>query len=337
MIARRSAHFLSWLVWLLAMGATSCVVNPVPTPAAGGTTSLAADATSGGATDNGSQDDATASAKDTAYVPDATAVESFVPATATQAGVSGIFGDHVAIYEPGVPSSGKLVVLLPNRDLQPKDYTQILRIAAQRGHRVLGLAYPSTNAAQVCKIDGNCYEYLHHETLDGQDHSDKVVVGYNNCIEQRLAFALQWLVNYRPGQGWGSYVSGNTPLWQSIIIVGDGEGAGQAGFIGKVRSVARVVLLQGPLDSTPQGPAAWIASSAQTPASAWYGLADNTSSDFSTISANWLAIGLGSSQSPVSTLGAFGSAHGLVTDGPLTPASVDDPDLKPAWWYLFTP
>ncbi len=341
-LARRPTCAAFWLMVLLLLGQGGCVVNPVPTPGTSSATSLTADSgTTGADTATG---DMAGSAEDTAAAPNSDAVDSFVPATNTQTGVSGEFGDHLAIFDAQVPSSGELVVLLPDTGMQPKDYSKILWTAAQRGHRVLGLAYPANpSTASLCGQSSTCYEYVRHEVLDGQDRSDKVKVGFNNCIEQRLALALQWLAKHRPGQGWGNFVAGSTPLWQDIVIVGHGEGAGHAGFIAKVRKVSRAVLLQGPTDSTAQGPAAWIASSAQTPASQWFGLANKTASDFDVISANWIALGLGTSWSPVAGLGAFGSAHGVVSesgvaaDGELKIGGDGDPLPFPAWWYLFTP
>ncbi|MBI5609453.1 MAG: hypothetical protein HY902_11295 [Deltaproteobacteria bacterium] len=343
-LARPTARALVWLIGWLVLIPAGCVVNPVPTPGSGGTTVLAGDTGGGIGKTNDAAADLGGTADDATAAPNSDALDSFVPATDTQTGVSGEFGDHLAIFDPAVPSSGDLVVLLPGSNMQPKDYSKILWVAAQRGHRVLGLAYPANpSAASLCGENSTCYEYVRHEVLDGQDRSDKIKVGFNNCIEQRLALALQWLVKHRPGQGWGNYVAGSTPLWQNIVVVGHGEGAGHAGFIGKVRKVARVVLLQGPLDSTAQGPAAWIASAAQTPASAWFGLADKTAGDFNKISANWIALGLGTSWSPVTGLGAFGSAHGVVSESPvaadaeLQAGSDGDPAPMPAWWYLFTP
>lgn len=342
LLARLPARAALWLIVLLALSLGGCVVNPVPTPGSGSTTSLATDTSTGKANDAGA--DLGGTAEDTTAAPNSDAVDSFVPATNTQTGVSGEFGDHLAIFDAQVPSSGKLVVLLPDSAMQPKDYTKLLWAAAQRGHRVLGLAYPANpSTASLCGENSTCYEYVRHEVLDGQDRSDKLKVGFNNCIEQRLALALQWLAKNRPGQGWGNYVAGSTPLWQNIVVAGHGEGAGHAGFIGKVRKVARVILLQGPADSTAKGPAAWIASSAQTPANLWFGLSDKTATGFDGISANWIALGLGTSWSPVTGLGAFGSAHGVVSesavaaDAELKTGSDGDPEPMPAWWYLFTP
>lgn len=353
---RAQHHLLLWLSFLLS----ACVVNPVPTPGSAGS---ATSAPGGGvdrtkATDAAAQNAAdagafatSADAADGAAPPAAPVAGSLVEATATQAGVSGAFGGHYAAFAAGAPSTGRLVVLLPDTAEIPSHYTAVAQIAAQRGNRVLVLAYPNAPAAaSLCGQDAGCFEYVRHETLDGQDRSPKVTVDFANSVEQRLASALHWLDQNRKGEGWGGYVNGSTPDWAKIVLAGHGEGADLAGFIGKKKSLARVVLLAGPGDATAVGPATWLASKAVTAASSYFALAHTADPGFKAISANWVALGVGPSCTAIVDQKTFSGARCLTlstqVQSPHAAVATDAAQamdaggtllLQPTYWYLFAP
>ena len=336
-------------VWVaLTLLLTSCVVNPVPTPA---TNSKANDGLAAG----GGQD---TFAADTVASQDASAQDGpggvpsvvlvTVAATATDAAITG--GDHLVAVGPN--STGKLIVLLPEDKLLPTQYTSLATAAAQLGHRVLVLATP-VGAQTVCDGDSTCLELVRQEMIDGQDRTSKVTVTPADCLQNRLVKALAWLDEQRPGEGWGSFRAGSTPVWSTIAVGGHGEGASEAVMLAMHHTVWRVILLNGPGDGAGTQPAPWLSAAPQTPVGAWRTLGHTKDSAWVIIAAAWTALGLGSSDAAVSVDGIEQpgiSVHLLTTamdvPDPHAAVAVDGalPDgadalnhLHAAWKILFWP
>lgn len=341
--------------WSVALGAlalslSACVVNPVPTPATANNAKNDGVATGGGqdaslAADALGANDAADHDGDSG-IPAVTLLT--VAATATDAAISG--GTHAVAVAP--TTTGKLIVLLPDADVSPNQYLSLATAAAQWGHRVLVLATPVA-AQKACAGESTCLELARQEMLDGQDRTPKVTVAVADCLQNRLVKALMWLDQQRPGENWGKFYAGSTPVWSECAIVGHGEGASEAAMVGVHQTVWRVILLGGPVDGTGALPASWLTSNIKTPASDWRALGHTKDSIWSIIQAAWMALGLGSSDAALSVDGPEQpgiSAHLLTTamDVPDPHAAIavdgalplnDDAalHLHQAWKILFWP
>jgi hypothetical protein len=299
-----------------------CAVNPVPTPAAPQATGATADA--GPTDDDGNKAaDAVAMGMQDAMADAARAdaqgapiVGTALAPTATDPAIDPQFGDHWAIAKTATTGTGKLVVFLPGTGGQPKHYTALLHEAATLGHRALGLAYPNQPSLfELCGEDANCYEFARHEIFDGQDRSPKVTIKPADCIQNRLIKALATLDKLRPGEGWGSFASGTTPVWSKVIVAGHSQGAGHAAFIAKVNKVLRVGMFAGVVDATTKGPAAWVNNLHATPTAAYFGFVHTQDPAYARIAANWTALGMGASWVDVdASKPPWTSGQGFVTN-----------------------
>ncbi len=339
-----------WLLLLLASALLlpGCLVNPVPTP---GTSGSLAESDSGFT--NNAQDVASAADATTADSKNADATDSAVPgvnlgtlaesATSTAA---------VFAFSPDAPSSGKLVVFLPDSAQQPSDYMTLAVAIAQQGHRVLVL--PVTVAAQTaCAGDGTCLDLARQEILDGQDRTSKITVTTADCLQTRLVKTLTSLDKDRPGENWGKFYAGSSPIWSDILIAGHGEGASEAASVALHLKVWRVALLAGPTDGVGATPSNWLSGTSKTPTSAWRAFAHTKDATWAIIVASWTALGLGSSAAAVSVDGNQqpGISVQLLTtamnvpdpraaiavDGQMPTDVVAEQHLRLAWKVLFWP
>ena len=243
----------------------SCLVNPVPTPGSA-STFIPGDVALGDA----------AAGTDAQAAPDASgdaqAAVSLVhvTATATDSAVDAAVGGgvHLAAVATAVLATGELAVLLPDTGMAPTQYQALASALAEQGHRVLVLATP-VSALAACAGDDTCLDLARQELLDGQDRTAKVTVTSADCLQNRLVKALAWLDKNRPGENWGTFYSGSTPVWSQIAIAGHGEGASEAAMVALHQAVWRVALLAGPTDGASGQAASWLAGTGPTDATAW--------------------------------------------------------------------
>ncbi len=312
----------AWRGWIgavaLSLLLTSCFVNPVPTPATvGGTTTDSLPGSQDTADTLANKDAAAADTADGAAPSVALATFS---ATATDSAIAD--GVHAFAVAADALSTGKLVVLLPDANVLPSQYLSLAAAIAQQGHRVLVLATPVA-AQAACADDGTCLELARQELLDGQDRTPKVTVTTPNSLQNRLVKALTWLDKNRPGENWGKFYVGSTPLWSDIAIAGHGEGASQAAMVAMHQIVWRAVMLGGPTDAAGAQPASWLAGTPQTPSTAWRTLAHTKDPAWAIIAAAWTSLGLGSSAAVFSLDSA--QQPGISVQMLTTAANVPDP------------
>jgi len=183
---------------------------------------------------------------------------------------------YFAVVDKSVAAVNKLFLFLPGTGAQALLYEDVAREAAHLGYHVLNLNYINTDAvASLCvtNSDPNSYENVRLEVLDGIDRTSLIDVNPANSIQNRLIKTLQYLDAQNPGQGWGQYLQGSSPLWQKMVVAGHSQGGAQAAIIGKQHQVDRVVMFAPGNDysATINNLAPWISKAGATSAGRYYG------------------------------------------------------------------
>lgn len=182
---------------------------------------------------------------------------------------------HFAYYNSLVSNKGKLFIFLPGTGGVPYNYRQITAHAANLGYHSFGLTYPNAEAVNyLCAgyADTTCHSRARWEIFDGQDRSNEVQVDSINCIKRRAVKLLQYLDSHFPSENWGQYFTGDSIIWNKVILSGHSQGGGHAAFISKIRPVHRVVMF-GAMDwvGLLNRNADWITWPGATPDSAYFG------------------------------------------------------------------
>jgi hypothetical protein len=265
--------------------------------------------------------------------------------------------DQYAYLGGGAPPAHQLVVYLVGANNKPQSGRVMMKELARLGFAVLAPMYANDYPIRdLCEKpesdpDDDCHGKARLEAFEGQDASPHIEVSRPNSIEERVARMLAILQADFPAEGWGAFLDGGRPRWSDIVIAGHSHGASSAALVGKVRSVARVVMLSGPYDNRAGEPAPWIARPGQTPLARVYGLTHENEEQHAGHLKNWKAMGLDglgaatfvdSSTPPygqshqLSTAVAAKNPHGSTGAGPASPRRPDGVyQLDPVWRYLF--
>jgi hypothetical protein len=196
---------------------------------------------------------------------------------------------------------------------------------------------------------GNCdddIEGCRLEAFEGVDHHALIDVTPPNSIETRVFEALAHLATENPQGDWTYFVEAGAPRWSKILVSGISHGASTSGVIGLHRSVSRVVMLSGPLDTGQ----AWLDKTPLTPTDRYYALSHTDDGQHSGHLAAFEALGLPGS--PTSVDGAtppYGGSHRLISSaqttdghgavqagGPSPKDANGDWVYLPVWTYLYT-
>lgn len=237
----------------------------------------------------------------------ALALTAVDPATGVAATVIG------AVRDKG-PWSGQLAIVLPELGQPPENYRELAREIARGGHHALVVPSPlAQTLAEVCGSDAACYTDGRAELLDGTDRAPKVTLKYADCLQNRLVMVILALA--KGGQGWGQFVVSGKPNWPALQLVGHGEGAGEAAFVGTKLIVARVVLIGGPLDGAADQPAAWLTATHATPNKQWFAFGHTGDPLWKRMGSAWTAVGLGAGPLswPSVDAGAVFGVQGMTT------------------------
>lgn len=226
--------------------------------------------------------------------------------------------------DAGAVAANKLFVFLPGTSGVPSMYRQILRSGAQNGYHVIGINYPNpTPVGGLCNAsaDPDCFWNVRREIITGTDSSPLVVIGPSDSIIGRLTKALIYLRTNFPNEGWGQYLSGDTPDWSRITVSGHSQGGGHAGVLAKLFALDRVVYFASPADFSSHfnAPATWLTKPSATPVSRQYGFTHlrDPLVPYSELSAIWRNLGLsdlGSAISADNTAAPFSNSHMLTTN-----------------------
>lgn len=170
------------------------------------------------------------------------------------------------------------------------------RAAASLGYHVLAVAYRNSetiNGADCHMMDA-CLFPSRQTVIEGVVQpgaaatlSDMLLT---ESIDARTVLALEYLSRSDPSGGWEQFlvpdVAPSAPpadhvRWTSVVTSGHSQGAGHAGAIGRLRTVARAAMLSGPcdasasLDGTSVLPASWTQATPDwptDPSAVYYGL-----------------------------------------------------------------
>lgn len=202
---------------------------------------------------------------------------SFRPSDTTS-GIDPQFDDfHEAYKDPNVTPRNKLMVFLPGTGVGPNVYKFFPETAAQNGFHVINLMYVNSFEFIGMAVTNNCdacYFETRMEILTGENLSNYETVDRNNSIEHRLIKALVYLQSNYPSENWTQFLNGSNILWNSVVIVGHSQGAGQAGFIAKQYAVDRAIMFDsGDWYDLENRPATWISTPGATPARQFFGAA----------------------------------------------------------------
>jgi hypothetical protein len=188
---------------------------------------------------------------------------------------------HYVAFDPSVPRQDRLflfqtgALFFPSRG--PRTTRLITEQAAANGFHAINLRYVNDLVLlDVCPPDGECWEQLHLAAIYGGE-SDKLVVTRANSIENRLIKLLAFLERKHPGEGWSRYLKEDGLKWSAIIVAGWSQGGGNAALIARDNKVARVIMLEAPVDrnqvTPPADPAPWLSDPHVTPVERYFGLA----------------------------------------------------------------
>ena len=245
---------------------------------------------------------------------------------ATAGGLSGPADADFAAVDRGVPSNGELFLFLPGTGGQPDCCQSLVETAAQMGFVAVGLTYPNTQAVgKICESNLRCYSTVRQDDFDGSTPSSFADISPANSIQSRLVDLLLYLAARHPGQGWGQFLAGTTPVWSRIVVAGHSQGGGDAAYIAKIRHLEGVVLLSSPVDSTATYPpvaATYLTTGHLTPLDRYVGF-DHVDDPFhDKIVADWTALGLQSFGPATSVDGSrppFDQSHELLTSAAVPP------------------
>lgn len=206
---------------------------------------------------------------------------------------------HYAWYNPTCSSNGALLLHLVGTYDNPAKTTRFPQLAANNGFHAVVLKYPnSTSAQSPCRnsADTNCYENFRKEIIEGFDYSNDIAVDSANSIYNRLLKLLSSLHSQQPAEGWDAYYSGNSILWNKVMISGHSQGGGHAAMIAMTQNVQRVIMFASPNDYSDylNDAAPWTSKPHATAKSSYYSFGNlyDDIVDFSEQHLQWNYLGL---------------------------------------------
>jgi hypothetical protein len=245
---------------------------------------------------------------------------------------------HLVAFDPAAAPRGQLFLFLSGASVTPEQTALIVAQAAANGFHAIGLSYPNAvPVGELCETNAEeaCFESIRLEVIDGVDRTPLVEVTQANSIANRLAKLLNYLGMRFPGEGWPSYLESGAPRWSAIRVGGHSQGGGNAAIIARDYEVARVCLIESPMDviSMPGGTRRlppWIGSAQATPTERYYGFRHLRSSSPSAeaVPLAWSAIGLdqfGAGVDVGSVQPPYDGSHQLTTNA--DPVNDGMPDL----------
>jgi len=158
---------------------------------------------------------------------------------------------HQIFYNPtSTPQNTLLVHLVGSGDTTGSTLL-FPTLAANSGLHCINLDYRNGVSGQAACADvpnPDCHLNWRKEIIEGFNYSPDIIVSQSSSINNRLLKLLQYLNSNTPNQNWGQYFSGNSILWNKIIVSGHSQGGGHAAVIGITQPVKRVLMFGSPND-----------------------------------------------------------------------------------------
>lgn len=185
---------------------------------------------------------------------------------------------HLVVYEPGVENAPLLVWLGGTGGKPVSGPQDFYDTARAQGYRLVALSYLNTPAvSQVCvgpalRAQPACAAQLRQHRAWGEPLSRWVSDRPEDAIVPRLTRLLQHLARNDPAGNWGTYLNGDAPRWDRLVLAGQSQGGGMAAYIAKTQRVAGVIMFSGGWDHGAGGDiAAWYGRPSETPLQRWHG------------------------------------------------------------------
>ncbi|MEZ4437368.1 MAG: hypothetical protein R3F65_33665, partial [bacterium] len=174
-------------------------------------------------------------------------------------------GTQQAFRDPAARPNGRLVIHLHGAGAPGvcgvREHGELL---AARGFHVFMPCYAADYGVGNC---GDAIGACRQEAFEGTDQTDVIAIAPPDAIEQRVVMALRHLAALDPAGDWTTYLDGDAPRYDAIVLSGHSHGASSAALIGQLRPVARVVMLAGPYDPDQS----WLERRGVTPIERYYG------------------------------------------------------------------
>jgi hypothetical protein len=289
-------------------------------------------------------------------------IEHQILPSATDTNINGNNPPHCVYLDNSVNQINKLLLFIPGTNATPWDYRMFQQTAANLGYHSIGLTYENLQSIniQICPAtqDPTCHGRARREVWFGEDTHDSISVNYDNSIINRFLKLLKYLDTNYPTENWGQYLINDTTVnWQSVVIAGHSQGAGQATYGSKFFPMNRVIMLSWVDWMWPGTNPLWITQSGQTPDSAYFGfIHTGDASIYNGIPTTWTNLGMnpyGAITNIDNVSPPYSNSHSLVTSAPINQAPTQtnhhnatcvdwvttitqngDTLYKPVWKYL---
>ncbi len=187
---------------------------------------------------------------------------------------------HLVVYDPATEKpQAPLLVWLPGTNGRAAPGQRFFfETVLQQGYRLVSMTYlNSQSVSQVCvgptlRAHPNCAGQVRQQRVWGEPQTRFIADKPEEAIVSRLTRLLQHLARSDAAGQWVQYLDGDEPRWERIVLAGQSQGGGMAGFIAQTRRVAGVLMFSGGWDHGAGGDiAAWYSRASQTPPERWHG------------------------------------------------------------------
>ena len=197
-----------------------------------------------------------------------------VDPSATSPSIERVHSAHIAAYDNNIPSKHRLILMIVGTGGYASGTRAMDSIFATMGYHVISLDYENNVITTVCSHseDSSCFDRYRQEIITGDQVSDEVNVDKTNSLLNRFNYLLEYLINYDPAGKWNEFYADGRPEWNKIISAGHSQGAGHAGYLGKMFKLSRVLMFSGPQDYLDDlhKPGAWQSRKSATPPSRFF-------------------------------------------------------------------
>jgi len=197
-----------------------------------------------------------------------------VDPSATNPAIERVHSAHVVAYDNEVPSRHRLILMIVGTGGHASGSRAMDSVFATMGYHVISIDYENNVITTVCSNseDSSCFDRFRQEIITGDPVSDKVEVDTANSLLNRFNYLLRYLIKSDPDGKWNEFYAAGQPVWNKIISAGHSQGAGHAGYLGKMFRLSRVLMFSGPQDYLDDlhKPGAWQSGKSATPPSRFF-------------------------------------------------------------------
>jgi len=179
---------------------------------------------------------------------------------------------HLVVYDAEKAQAPLLVWLPGTHGRAAPGQRHFFETAAEQGYRLISLTYLNAEAvSQVCVGSAlrslpSCAARMRQHRVWGEPQTRLIDDRPEDAIVPRLTQLLKHLARSDAAGHWEQYLEGEEPRWERIVLAGQSQGGGMAGFIAKTRRVAGVLMFSGGWDHRADGDIAeWYARPGLTP------------------------------------------------------------------------